>query len=82
MALRYCRAVLEKRSRSDPSAVVASRPTDAQAAIKWLWIDLWDTRLVDIWIRENARVCVAVDWPEDDEAQRELDRYFDKIGAK
>ena len=82
MALRYCRAVLEKRSKSDPSAVVASRPTDAQAAIRWLWIDLWDTRLVDIWIRENASLCVGVDWPEDGGTQRELDRYLEKIGAR
>ena len=82
MALRYCRAVLENRRHSDPTAVVANRPKDAEAALKWLWIDLWDTRLVDVWIRENARSCVAVDWPESGEGiEQELERYFRKIGA-
>jgi hypothetical protein len=79
MAVRYCRAVLEKRSRSDPTAVLASRPTDAQAAIRWLLSDKWDERLADIWIRENARDCVSCDWPEDGR-EYELERYFQKLG--
>jgi hypothetical protein len=84
MAIRYCRAVLETRSHSDPTAVLASCPKDAQAAIRWLLLDEWDGRLVDIWIRENARDCVSCDWLDDsedgDERERELERYFERRG--
>jgi hypothetical protein len=84
LACRYCRAVLEKQTRSDPTAVLASRPTDAQAALKWLLIDQWDARFVDIWIRENARDCVFCDWLEEsedgDDREKELERNFQKRG--
>ena len=79
MATRYCRAVLEKHSRSANSTVLAKCPTDAQAAIKWLLLDEWDRRLVDIWIHENARDCIGCDWPEDGR-EHELEREFQKRG--
>jgi hypothetical protein len=80
LALRYCRAVLEKSNGSDSKTVIASRPNDAQAALKWILLDLWDTRLVDMWIRENARACVSSDWPEEG-VEYELEKYFEKMGV-
>jgi hypothetical protein len=80
MASRYCCAVLEKASKEDSSPIIAASPVDAQAAIKWLLLDLWDGRLVDLWIRENARDCVAVDWPESGEEPYLLEQYLKKRG--
>jgi hypothetical protein len=76
MAIRYCRTVLEKSLPSDP--IPANRPKDAPAAIKWLVLDLWDERLAELWLRENAREYVVVSWPEDDN-EYELERYLQRL---
>ncbi len=79
MARRYCRSVLEESSRSDP--IQANPPKDAPAAMKWLVLDLWDERLAEIWLHENAREYVVVSWPEDGN-DYELERYLKKLEAE
>lgn len=79
MARRYCEAVLAKSHRSGP--ISASPPKDAPAATKWLVLDLWDERLAEIWLRENARTYVVVSWPEDDN-EYELERYLEKLESE
>ena len=80
MAERYCREVLERPSHL-ASPVVAQRPPDPEAAVRWLLLDLWDGQLVDVWIRENARDCVYADHYKSEDAPYELERYLQKLGV-
>lgn len=76
MALRYCRSVLDECNHSAP--IQANRPKDAQAAIRWLVLDLWDGSLAEIWLKDHAREYVVVSWPEDGN-DYDLERYLRKL---
>jgi hypothetical protein len=73
MAERFCRDSLVKAP-----AAHATKPSNVDATVRWLLIELWDTGLVDLWIRENARDCVYADHFKCEESPGELERYFAK----
>lgn len=76
-ALLYCQVVLERANHSDP--IQATRPTDGQAAIRWLLLDLWHEQLSDIWLRDNARAYVSVSWAEEEDSEEQLERYLHRL---
>lgn len=80
MAVRYCQEVLEQSKTTATSEAPSNHPKVDMEAVKWLLMDLWDQSLVDVWIQENARDSVVVEWPEDDN-EYQLEAYFRKIGA-
>ena len=54
-------------------------PTDVQAAIKWLVLDLWDEQLVDEWICQHARDYVYTESYGEPETADDLERYLDNL---
>jgi hypothetical protein len=78
MSERYCLEVAGMGIHSaTPSQ--ASPPKDAKAATAWLLLELWDARLVDVWIWENARYYVQVADPSAEESIIELEIYLRKL---
>jgi len=78
MAERYCSQVAGLGVYSPIPSDVAP-PKDFQTTAAWLLLDLWDSRLVDVWIRENARAYVSVWDPSLDESMVELEIYLRKL---
>jgi hypothetical protein len=78
MAESFCRYLLQTRNASLPP-VLAAQPTNPEASIKWLLLDMWDTSLVDAWIRERAREFVFADDGHCEGSEAELERYLNKL---
>jgi hypothetical protein len=79
MADRYCREVAGIAFDSSPGVKAGVSPKDVQAVTSWLLVELWDTRLVEIWIREHARDYVSVSDNTLDGSRIELERYLDEL---
>jgi len=78
MAQYYCREASETGIRS-ASPAPPTPPRDAQKAIGWLLLDLWDERLSDLWVAEHARDFVVVEDPTLHEAATDLEIYLRKL---
>lgn len=78
MAERYCR---DLAGLGFPAVVPSDAipPNDVLGAIAWLVLGLWDERLVDVWLRENARDYVSVEDPTLEESIIALEIYLRKL---
>jgi hypothetical protein len=78
MAARLCQGLLE---RNNDSAIRATPPKDALETTKYILLDLWDRRLVDIWLREHAREYIVLDQYCAEERREELESFLQKFEA-
>jgi len=78
MAERYCLEVSGMNTLSG-GQVASTPPADPESAILGLLTDLWNERLVDVWIRENARSYVSVDDYSLQESITDLEVYLRKL---
>lgn len=78
MAEEYCRYLLQTRD-SSLGPVLATRPPNPEASIKWFLLDKWDQSLVDAWLRDRAREFVFADDGHCDGSEAGLERHLEKF---
>lgn len=77
----YCMSV-SRRAIHSVTLVSTPPPKDASAVIGWLLQEAWETRFVDLWLRDNARWYVSVDDPSIQESITDLEIFLRELEGK
>jgi hypothetical protein len=62
--------------------IYVTPPQEPRAAIEWLLQWAWETRFVDLWLRDNARSYVSVDDYSIQESITDLEIFLRKLEGK